>query len=258
MMKNTVPSKEEFLATKKHFIKCMKDLFDQNYSINSSKLNELVARSHYNFDNGYQSLVADWKKENKGNEAGGNSFVERCRSKPSYAEIDRKYLGVLDKFNNKLDELYYFAKVDDGDDDICLWLYKGYIEVTSEIIRLSDPIGEPAAFTMKEFNESNLFEKRAMSLEMEFLNKYYDVEWIMAGDGTSCKFSEKKLGDRDVVRFCDNSRSNYKSLVGSTGLNGLCDKTRVLLTKKDNNKMFGEGYWYSAVFVFKMKKKFLA
>lgn len=243
MMKNTVPSKEEFLATKKHFIKCMKDLFDQNYSINSSKLNELVARSHYNFDNGYQSLVADWKR---------GADKKNINNDDSASLEDFTYANrVSEQAQISDDELFFFAKVYDDEPEVCLWPFNGRVETSCGLIRFSEYVHSPASFQMKDFYENKLFRKRVMSFDLDVLNKYYNIEWIMVGDGTPCKFEEKKMGQLNNEHY----GVEYEAILNETGLSGVNDDTRVLFSLK---QIPFHMEMSPTVFVFKMKKKFLA
>ena len=76
----------------------------------------------------------------------------------------------------------------------------------------------------------------------------YEIEWIMVGDGTPCKFKEMRMGELNG----DGWQVEYEAILNETGLSGLNDNTKVLFSLKRN--MFSmEGA--SPVFVFKMKKK---
>lgn len=109
----------------------------------------------------------------------------------------------------------------------------------------------PASFQMKDFYENKLFRKRVMSLDLDMLNRYYKIEWIMVGDGTPCKFEERRVGQLNDAHY----GVEYEAILNETGLSGVNDDTRVLFSLK---KVPFHMEVSPIVFVFKMKKKSLA
>lgn len=144
------PTKSEFNTAKIRFIETMNQIMKQNYTINNPKLDEVVARSHFNIENGYQSLVAHWKKYS----------------------LDDVVLP-----DNAPTEVFLFVDSDGG-----LWPYHGKVELLRRSLEI-----EHNCFNTNDREEfvngvkDGLCDNELDTESIKVFRKFYDVEWVGIG-----------------------------------------------------------------------------
>lgn len=143
IMNKSFPTKQEFIAEKAKFAQVMRDIMSQNYTINNTKIDEVVARSHYGIENGYQALVDHWKK----------------------TSLDGVELPPDSK-----DEIFVFM-----DEYGNFRPYRGTVVLERRTIRFNDPSG--ICFD-DDYYESGLFDDVVNQDLMNIYVKFYDVSWV--------------------------------------------------------------------------------
>lgn len=198
IMNKPFPTKQEFIAEKAKFAQVMRDIMSQNYTINNTKIDEVVARSHYGIENGYQALVDHWKK----------------------TSLDDVVLPADAK-----EQVFLFI-------DECgeLWPYHGKVTLEPMHISLSD--GCIAGYS-QEYLDSDSFGDAVNNEQIKIYRKFYEAEWVAVEienirsgvtDWASYVHSESELRDYGLLP--------EKYSIGHEVYAGGCGRVVVCLQKK--------------------------
>lgn len=193
-MNKSFPTKQEFIAEKAKFAQVMRDIMSQNYTINNTKIDEVVARSHYGIENGYQALVDHWKK----------------------TSLDDVELPVDAK-----DKIFLFFDENGG-----LWPYRGNINLEYMRIALSDCC---TASYSDEYLDSNSFDNEAGQEQISLYRKYYEASWVAVeiddvrsgvSDWASYAYSVSALEDYGLLP--ENDMIGHEIYMGGSGRVIIC------------------------------------